>query len=99
LLQRFGRLNRLGEFRGACGCIVVGSGQIDSTAPDPIYGEALPETWRWLNEIAGPNLHINMAIEAPDDAMPTVAQKLDEVNEDRRKKLRMTNPAAPVLLP
>lgn len=99
LLQRFGRLNRLGEFANARGCIVIGSGQIEPKQPDPVYGNALKETWRWLNEIAGPGLEINMGIESADGAVPTVAQTFELMEKDQRKKLRMASPAAPVLLP
>ncbi|MBM3521086.1 MAG: type I-U CRISPR-associated helicase/endonuclease Cas3, partial [Alphaproteobacteria bacterium] len=39
LLQRFGRLNRLGDHRAARGVVVLP--EIDPKRPDPVYGEAL----------------------------------------------------------
>lgn len=46
LRQRFGRLNRLGE-RPHCLAAVI---HAKSNKDDPIYGEALTKTWKWLNE-------------------------------------------------
>src|SRR6185312_16331175 len=54
LQQRFGRLNRLGQFEGESrGVIVIGSGQVDVKQSDPVYGEALARTWEWLNVVDG----------------------------------------------
>ena len=41
LQQRFGRLDRLGNFGGALAAIVIGSWQVNPKQPDPVYGEAL----------------------------------------------------------
>ncbi|WP_116808705.1 type I-G CRISPR-associated helicase/endonuclease Cas3g [Steroidobacter cummioxidans] len=49
LRQRFGRLDRLGEFRKAQAVIV---GSCDEAGGDPVYGEALNYTWSWLNTVA-----------------------------------------------
>jgi CRISPR-associated endonuclease/helicase Cas3 len=46
--QRFGRLDRLGNFRNAR-AVIVGSAHADV---DPIYGSALATTWQWLCNIA-----------------------------------------------
>ncbi len=46
LRQRFGRLNRFGEATSPTRAVVVASS--DSLKKDPIYGEALKETWQWL---------------------------------------------------
>lgn len=46
LRQRFGRLNRLGK-RPHCRAAVL---YVKASKDDPIYGEALPKTWKWLNE-------------------------------------------------
>jgi CRISPR-associated endonuclease/helicase Cas3 len=51
LRQRFGRLNRLGTRDGSCGVIVyVKSGSADGA--DPIYGDALTETCKWMEKVA-----------------------------------------------
>ncbi|MCX6633301.1 MAG: CRISPR-associated endonuclease Cas3'', partial [Candidatus Solibacter sp.] len=48
LRQRFGRLNRLGLGERSPGVILKKRGQ----EKDWVYGEALDETWKWLNEFA-----------------------------------------------
>ncbi len=59
LRQRFGRLNRGGREIAARAVIVLPGDQdlptdkLDESVPsDPIYGNAIPRTWRWLNSIA-----------------------------------------------
>jgi CRISPR-associated endonuclease/helicase Cas3 len=92
LRQRFGRLNRTGRPIEAQGVIVI---RHDQTRPekeredqDPIYGNALPETWAWLKSqvMAGA---IDMGVAALDarlGAAPLV-------------KLQILAPHAPVMLP
>lgn len=48
LRQRFGRVDRLGKFRGAQ-AVVVGGGESED---DPVYGSALSKTWSWLTDVA-----------------------------------------------
>lgn len=59
LRQRFGRLNRGGRDIAARAVIVLPGDQdvptdkLDEAAPcDPIYGNAIPRTWRWLSSLA-----------------------------------------------
>lgn len=53
LRQRFGRLNRLGDRLGAAACILGSKDQLSKSAkPDPIYGEALSNTWHFLQQHA-----------------------------------------------
>ncbi len=50
LRQRFGRLNRMGKRTDAQAIILAAFDQIaKSVEPDPIYGEALKETWQFLS--------------------------------------------------
>lgn len=54
LRQRFGRLNRMGRDIDARSVILIRHDQANptrNTKPDPVYGEALKNTWDWLNEI------------------------------------------------
>jgi CRISPR-associated endonuclease/helicase Cas3 len=50
LRQRFGRLDRLGQFGRAAGVVL----RRKARDADPIYGDELAETWDWLRERAGP---------------------------------------------
>lgn len=54
LRQRFGRLDRLGKRQRSAAIIVSRppQGASDKTAPDPIYGMAIHETWAWLQQVA-----------------------------------------------
>lgn len=96
LQQRFGRLDRLGNFQHARGAIVIGSWQINPKQPDPVYGEALSKTWEWLKSIAGENNEVNMGLEPAEGQPPTVAELLKSAEATG---LRLTGEAAPVLLP
>ena len=49
LRQRFGRLNRLGELESAPAVIVY---QTPEKKSDPIYGEDIERTWKWMNAVA-----------------------------------------------
>jgi CRISPR-associated endonuclease/helicase Cas3 len=55
LVQRFGRVDRLGEFSARMsGCpdpplsVIVGTGRLTKDRVDPVYGTALSATWDWL---------------------------------------------------
>ncbi|VTS06208.1 type I-G CRISPR-associated helicase/endonuclease Cas3g [Tuwongella immobilis] len=48
LRQRFGRLNRGANRPEAKAAIVIRGDQTDDTSDDPIYGESLANTWKWL---------------------------------------------------
>lgn len=49
LRQRFGRLDRMGELETTHARIVARLDQIDRHATaDPVYGDALKHTWKWL---------------------------------------------------
>lgn len=96
LQQRFGRLDRLGEFGRARGAIVICSWQATAKNPDPIYGEALSKSWEWLEKIGGDAREVNMGIEAPDGQPPTIPELLVSVDSE---VMRMGGVDSPVLLP
>lgn len=52
LKQRFGRLNRLGAKTNCRAAIFAGKKDQEKTDKDPVYGAALGNTWKWLNEHA-----------------------------------------------
>jgi CRISPR-associated endonuclease/helicase Cas3 len=63
LRQRFGRLNRLGRHDLANAAIVhVDYGRSKNT--DPIYGDALNATWKWLSQSAGRRKIVDFGIQA-----------------------------------
>lgn len=95
LLQRFGRLDRLGNFGRARGAVVIGSWQVNPKQPDAVYGEALAQTWQWLKTVAGESNEVNMGIEAADGALSTVSELLPTDSS----RMRLYGEDAPVLLP
>lgn len=73
LRQRFGRLDRLGRLQGdAIAHIVVREDQATPKEPDPVYGEALTNTWNWLNSIAE-----NDRVDFAQDKMETALLQVD----------------------
>lgn len=99
LQQRFGRLDRLGNFGSAQGAIVIGSWQMDPKQPDPVYRTALSETWKWLKELAGESDTVNMGIESREGEPPTIQESLGALDSGEARKLRFQGEDAPILLP
>lgn len=89
LRQRFGRLNRMGRDIAARAAIVVRADQAEKSEDDPVYGEALANTWKWLRTAVGDSQGIDMGIAA-------LQSKLFDVD-----LATLNSPAthAPVLLP
>jgi len=52
LRQRFGRLNRVAKRPSAKAVIVIRGDQTEDTSDDPVYGESLANTWKWLKSNA-----------------------------------------------
>lgn len=57
LVQRFGRVDRLGEFSTRLGndpsppcSVIVGTDRLAKDRVDPVYGTALAATWDWLSQ-------------------------------------------------
>jgi CRISPR-associated endonuclease/helicase Cas3 len=94
LLQRFGRLDRIGDLRGsgitAEGRVVVA----DTKSYDPVYGDALAKTWNWLKD-SGEDPDFAICSEAGD---ATVRERLNAAGEGA-KGLRRDVPLWPSLLP
>jgi CRISPR-associated endonuclease/helicase Cas3 len=88
LRQRFGRLNRLGR-RPHCRAEVI---FVKSGKEDPIYGEALTRTWKWLNDHSSKNKKSRQF----DFGIQTLNALLE--TEDV-SALNMRQADAPVLLP
>lgn len=91
LRQRFGRVDRLGEYQKAEGLIVR-----DKTAKeDPIYGDALLATWKWLEAQRGPSK--KKKGEEPSVDFGVLA--LPTPNPEEAGTLLAPRKHAPVLLP
>ena len=86
LRQRFGRLDRLGEFKQTDAAIITVAP--DAKEPDPIYGEGLANTHAWLRKVAEDNV-VDFGIAALD-------AKLDP---SQVQPLLGPKPNAPVLMP
>lgn len=100
LMQRFGRLDRLGELDGrARGCIMISTGAADPKDPDPIYGTSLKKAWQWLVQLGGDGREVNMGIEAHDGQPLTVAQELKKLPEPDANRMRRMGQDAPALMP
>lgn len=97
LRQRFGRLNRMGRPIKAEAVIVVRADQTDpeKSEADPVYGNALSHTWKWLQDGAGETMTIDFGIAHLEFRFPE--------DETERQALfsRLSAPsvAAPVMLP
>jgi len=94
LRQRFGRMNRLGKSAHARGVVVMPSGDESPKKPDPIYGDSLPETWKWLLEHANDDV-IDFGIRSLDQRLA------DEkaAGDDNLGRLAAPSVDAPVLMP
>jgi CRISPR-associated endonuclease/helicase Cas3 len=98
LLQRFGRLDRLGELsqRGARaqGRVVASTPMTDDKYVDTVYQGALSKTWNWLVGL-GETVDFGICSEAGATTVRERLQTLGMIAEDLRRK-----PApAPALLP
>ncbi|MBL8216015.1 MAG: type I-U CRISPR-associated helicase/endonuclease Cas3 [Bryobacterales bacterium] len=94
LLQRFGRLDRLGEFGNARGWILLTNA--DPKKPDPVYGSSLAETRLWLEKLAGGSDTLDFALQAETSTVP---QQWALADSDFRKTLIPKAAVTPALLP
>lgn len=72
LLQRFGRLNRIGNGDDSTAVIVADDRDVGEDADDPVYGTATKATWSWLVEVAGDSKMIDFGVklfQMPPDSM------------------------------
>jgi CRISPR-associated endonuclease/helicase Cas3 len=98
LRQRFGRLNRLGSADSSPGMVIIRPDQTGSSDDDPIYGPALTQTWKWLDEhAAGEGLDRTV-----DLGILSIENLLDGGPDARVDVLRRTSreqPEGPMILP
>ena len=92
LRQRFGRLNRMGRSIDSRAVILVRGDQSDATKEhdDPVYGEALTDTWTWLNGCKTENGEVDFGIAHIEEKLPK-GESLSTLNAPSLN--------APVMLP
>ena len=101
LRQRFGRLNRVADRPAAKAAIVCREEYAEpkekEKEQDPIYGNSLPHTWKWL--------HDNKDGETPggepwiDFGAGVIKAKWDATKDETKAELNAPAPDAPVLFP
>jgi CRISPR-associated endonuclease/helicase Cas3 len=90
--QRLGRLDRLGEIGETHAvCLLRAEPAGKNSKTDPIYGDALVNTWLWLKENADRNGVIDCGIDALSRRLPSEAAE--------RKALCAPAADAPVMFP
>lgn len=85
LVQRLGRVNRLGE-RGSARAVVVHADKL----ADPVYGEAAVQTWAWLTSLTAQLAHkagrseenLGAGIDASPIALRELAEGIPGPNKD-----------------
>jgi CRISPR-associated endonuclease/helicase Cas3 len=99
LRQRFGRLNRMGLPGEAPAAILVREDDLKQDVSDPIYGEALRNTWAFLLErtkIENDEKHPRRIL---DFGFAALHSLLSEVDDEKIAQCLAPRPDAPVLLP
>lgn len=104
LRQRFGRLYRIPdqpEHRPpAKAAVVIRSDQKSNSQDDPIYGQSIAETWKWLNQrdvasVSGRGANRSVVV---DFGINHLDPKLPQSADDLRPMLA-PQPEAPILFP
>jgi len=98
LRQRFGRLNRLGK-REHSGAIIIYVKSGRTGEPDPVYGEALAETCKWMEKVAAKwkGKKFIQAQKVLDFGTQAIHKVLP--SRDKLEKLLAPTRQAPVLMP
>ena len=92
LRQRFGRLNRMGRRVRSRAVIVIRADQANPKRgeDDPVYGEALTRTWKWLDDGKNADGTVDLGIAAMN-------RRLER--EGQMAELNAPAASAPVMLP
>ncbi len=73
VVQRFGRLDRLGDHGDARGVVAIRSDHTGDDDDDPVYGKARTVTWSWLSQRPAPldfGLNGGIGVEPPAGSLP-----------------------------
>ncbi|MGH9816215.1 MAG: type I-G CRISPR-associated helicase/endonuclease Cas3g, partial [Candidatus Acidiferrales bacterium] len=81
LRQRFGRLNRLGRFEPASAVILIRDEDAKAGAEDFVYGTALAECWRLLQELAEPRTDENRERKVVDFGIAAFDARLQGIDD------------------
>lgn len=94
LRQRFGRLARLGSDEPTPAAILMRQADIEPSEPDPVYGDALANTWKWLKEQATTDAQGRLVIDMGVEALEGRVREVEDL-----RSLLAPSPDAPVFLP
>ncbi len=86
LLQRFGRLNRIGNEDDSAAVIVADDRDVGEKADDPVYGTATKATWSWLVKAAGDSKMVDFGVKSfqmPPDGM------IEEMSSPKRASVTL----------
>ncbi|MCL5769789.1 MAG: type I-U CRISPR-associated helicase/endonuclease Cas3, partial [Planctomycetes bacterium] len=95
LLQRFGRLDRLGRVGTTDAVILAAQDDVSDNADDPIYGKSVARTWQWLRERSAEQPEtglVNFGINVIGKAIRSLGHKILE-------PMLAPHPDAPILMP
>jgi len=93
LRQRFGRLNRRGRDIAAEAFVFATKEQIASRYKDPVYGETLTATWKWLQS----QQEGKAKNKTVDFSYANLKARLDATEETARINMRVAIPKTPML--
>ncbi len=94
LRQRFGRLARLGSDEPAPAVILTRRSDVDAREPDRVYGPALAQTWRWLEDQATADPRGRLLVDMGVEALEARVRQVEDL-----PSLLAPSADAPVLLP
>jgi CRISPR-associated endonuclease/helicase Cas3 len=97
LRQRFGRLNRMGAAASAPAAILIRADEAEEGIDDPVYGPAMSNCWRRLNELATSQTDNEDAPKVIDFGVEALDKRLEFV-DDLQPYLAPVQDA-PLLLP
>ena len=105
LRQRFGRLNRVARRKSAKAVIVICGDQTEpketESERDPIYGNSLPLTWKWMNDNKDGEIDdgADKKLLWIDFGIASIRGKWENTSEEDRTVLNAPSLNAPVLFP
>jgi len=100
LRQRFGRLNRLGQYDNPQAAILLAQANTKTNKADPIYGETIAHTWAWLTNQAQHEADGHAAVGQIDMGIDALKARLDAIDDsDQLTAMRGEAAQPPTLLP